>query len=93
MNTIVYDSELKFRKYLIKNSDDIINVIILEDKLDNIIYFYSFTNNNFIISSKEYSKEAFEYYSKIYKNLLKKLKLDIEYNSNNPKVLKLIKNN
>ena len=37
MNTIVFDSELKFRKYLIKNSSNIIYVILLEDKLDNTI--------------------------------------------------------
>ena len=91
MNTIIFDSELKFRQYLIKYSKNINNMIILEDKLDNIIYFYSFTCDDLIIATKESSLKNFEYYTKIYKKLTKKLGLDIEYNQANPKVLKLTK--
>ena len=87
MNTIIFDSELKFRQYLIKYSKNINNMIILEDKLDNIIYFYGFTCDDLIIATKESSLKNFEYYTKIYK----KLGLDIEYNQANPKVLKLTK--
>lgn len=92
MNTIIFDSELKFRKYLIKNSSNIIYVILLEDKLDNTIFFYSLTKDNYIIASKHSSITDFDYFYKIYQKLMKKLELNIEYTSNNPKSLKLTRN-
>lgn len=92
MNTIIFDSELKFRKYLIKNSSNIIYVILLEDKLDNTIFFYSLTKDNYIIASKELLSDNYDYYSKIYIKLVNKLNLDIEYTTNNPKSLKLTRN-
>lgn len=92
MNTIIFDSELKFRKYLIKNSSNIIYVILLEDKLDNTIFFYSLTKDNYIIASKELLSDNYDYYSKIYIKLVNKLNLDIEYTTKNPKSLKLIRN-
>ena len=92
MHTIVFDSEKEFRKYLIKNYKDIINVILLEDKLENIIFFYSFTNNNLIIASKHSSITDFEYFYKIYQKLMEKIELNIEYTTSDPKCLKLSKN-
>lgn len=92
MHTIVFDSEKEFRKYLIKNYKDIINVILLEDKLENIIFFYSFTNNNLIIASKHSSTTDFEFFYKIYQKLIEKLELNIEYTTSDPKCLKLSKN-
>ncbi len=92
MNTIIFDSELKFRKYLIKNSSNIIYVILLEDKLDNTIFFYSLTKDNYIIASKELLSDNYDYYSKIYIKLVNKLNLDIEYTTKNPKSLKLTRN-
>lgn len=92
MNTIIFDSELKFRKYLIKNSSNIIYVILVEDKLDSTIFFYSLTKDNYIIASKELLSDNYDYYSKIYKKLVNKLNLDIEYTSNKPKSLKLTRN-
>lgn len=91
MNTIIFDSEIKFRKYLIKNSEDIISIILFEDKLDNTIFFYCFMNNNLILASKNSSINNFEYYLEIYMKLIVKLNLYIEYNTKNPKVLKLRK--
>lgn len=91
MDTIIFDSEVKFRKYLIKNSENISNIIIFEDSLDNTIFFYSFTTNNLILASKNSLNNNFEYYLKIYKKIITKLNLNIEYNSKNPKVLKLSK--
>ncbi len=91
MNTIIFDCEFKFRQYLIKYSKNINNMVILEDKLDSVIFFYSFTDDNLILASRESSLKSFEYYNKIYRKLTKKLGLDIEYNTTNPKVLKLTK--
>lgn len=91
MDTIIFDSEVKFRKYLIKNSENISNIIIFEDSLDNTIFFYSFTTNNLILASKNSLNNNFEYYLKIYKKIITKLNLNIEYETKNPKVLKLIK--
>lgn len=91
MHTIVFNSEKEFRKYLIKNYEDIINVILLEDKLNNYIFFYSFTNNNLIITSEHSSLTNFDYFSKTYQKLMKKLELSIEYTTSDPKYLKLIK--
>jgi hypothetical protein len=91
MNTIICNSELEFRNYLIEHSDEIINVMVLEDKLDKVIYFYSFTKNSLIIASKEFYPKDFGYYSKKYQKLIKTLGLNIEYIGNNPKILKLKK--
>ena len=91
MDTIIFDSEVKFRKYLIKNSENISNIIIFEDSLDNTIFFYSFTTNNLILASKNSLNNNFEYYLKIYKKIITKLNLNIEYETKNPKVLKLNK--
>lgn len=91
MNTIIFNSELEFRNYLIEHLEDILNVILLEDKLDSVIYFYSFTKNDLLLASKELSIKDFDYYSKKYKKLIKILKLNIDYICDNPKILKLIK--
>ena len=91
MDTIIFDSELKFRKHLIKNYNDIQNIILFEDRLDDVIYFYCFTNNELILSTKKSSIKDFEYYSNIYQKLFKKYELSIDYKTNNPKTLKLCK--
>lgn len=91
MNTIIFNSELEFRNYLIEHLEDIINVMVLEDKLDSVIYFYSFTKNDLLLASKELSIKDFDYYSKKYKKLIKILKLNIDYINDDPKILKLTK--
>lgn len=91
MNTIIFNSELEFRNYLIEHLEDILNVILLEDKLDSVIYFYSFTKNDLLLSSKELSIKDFDYYSKKYKKLIKTLNLSIDYINDDPKILKLTK--
>ena len=91
MNTIIFNSEIEFRNYLIDHSDNIINVMLLEDRLDNVIYFYSFTNDSLIIAAKESSIKNYDYYNKKYRKLVKLLNLDLEYTNNNPKVLKFTK--
>lgn len=91
MNTIIFDSELEFRNYLIENSESIISIMLFEDKLDNVIYFYSFAKNSLIIASKELSIKNYDYYNKKYLKLIKTLNLNIEYTIDSPKVLKLTK--
>lgn len=88
-SSIIFDSELDFRNFLIENSKDIKNIIIYEDNLDKYIYFYSFTINNLLLATKEPITNDFYYYSEIYENLIEKLKISI--NSNKTKVLKLIR--
>lgn len=91
MNTIIFDSELEFRNYLIENSESIISIMLFEDKLDNVIYFYSFTKNSLIIATKELSIKNYDYYNKKYLKLIKTLNLNVEYTIDSPKVLKLSK--
>lgn len=89
LKSIIFKSELDFRNFIVKNSNDILNIFICEDNLDNCIYFYSFTSNNFLFETKEPTSNNFSYYVEIYKNLIDKLKISI--NSNHPKALKLIR--
>ena len=87
MDTFLLDSELNFRDYITKNINKIMKIIIFEDDLDNIIYFYCFCSK-YILATKENNKD-FNYFLKIYKELNNNLnfKTIIE----NKKVLKLIK--
>ena len=49
----VLKSELEFRKYIILNSNLISKIIIFEDSLEGITYFYCFSNDEVIAATKE----------------------------------------
>lgn len=88
MDTFIINSELEFRNYILKYKDYIKKIIIFEDSLDNIVYFYLFTNNT-ILATKE-KNSIIEDYIKIYINLKDDLNFKTCIN-NQKKVLKLFK--
>ena len=75
LKTIVFNSELEFRKYVILNSNKSSRIIVFEDVLDNVIFFYSFIKDDLIVSTKERLNNNFSTYRKIYSNLTSKLQL------------------
>ena len=88
-NSIIFKNELEFREYITYNSEEILKIFIFEDELDNIIFFYAFTND-LIVAAKENMLKPFSYYEEIYKLLSKKIKLSAYLKKD--KVLKLTKN-
>ena len=88
MDTFIINSELEFRNYILKYKDYIKKIIVFEDSLDNIVYFYLFTNNT-ILATKE-KNSIIEDYIKIYINLKDDLNFKTCIN-NQKKVLKLFK--
>lgn len=87
MDTFILNNELDFRNYIIKHKNEIMKIIIFEDNLDNIIFFYCFTKK-IILASKEINNNYLNYV-KIYENLKNELNFKTIINKN--KVLKLIK--
>lgn len=73
MDTFILNSELEFRNYIISFSNEIMKIIIFEDTLDNIIYFYCFTRK-LILATKESNKPFVDYVS-IYTQIKDKLNL------------------
>ena len=65
VNSIILKSELEFREYITYNSEEILKIFIFEDKLDNLIFFYCFTNDS-MIAVKENLIKPFSYYKEIY---------------------------
>ena len=86
MDTFILNSELKLRNYINNYSDEIMKIILFEDSLDNIVYFYCYTKK-ILLTTKDYL--SFDYYYNIYTKIYKKLNFNT-FISNN-KVLKLIK--
>ncbi len=70
--TIVLDSELEFRKFVIQNSSKLTQIIVFDDKKENAIFFYFLTSNGRVYSAKELSLKYFEKY----KNYYRKIALD-----------------
>ena len=88
MDTFILNNEKEFRDYIISFSNEIMKIIIFEDSLDNITYFYCFTKK-LILATKDILK-PFSYYKEIYSKLKNDLKFKTDI-SNNDKTLKLIK--
>lgn len=87
---IIFKYEREFRNYIINNYKNINKIIIFEDSLDNVIYFYCFTLNNIVISCKENNIKNILYYEKVYLMLSNKYNLINEINHKD-KSIKLIK--
>ena len=90
IKTNILNSELEFRDYLIENINYINKIIVFEDILDHVIFFYCFMENNTIIATKELELNNFSYYAKVYKYLAKKY-LFHDINNEQAKTLRLIK--
>lgn len=87
----IFNSELEFRNYIILNIEDVDKIWIFEDDLDHMIFFYCFLLDGSFIATKELSTNNFDSYKKVYKKLMKLLKLHIIQEHNHSKILKLKK--
>ena len=76
----VLKSELEFRKYIILNSNLISKIIIFEDSLEGITYFYCFSNDEVIAATKELSSNIFSKFREIYVKLSKVLNFNFKLN-------------
>ncbi len=86
MDTFILKSEIELRKYINSHKNIIMKIIVFEDTLDNVVYFYCFTKN-IMLATKEFKK--FECFINIYNEIYKEL--DFKTYFNKDKVLKLIK--
>ena len=66
LQTIVLNSEYVFRNYVISNLRNIYEIIIFEDSLDNVIFFYILTKDGFIIAAKDKDIKKFYFFKKLY---------------------------
>ena len=87
-NTNIFDIEPEFRQYFIENWEYIKDVVLFFDKDENIIYFYAFKKDS-IAMAKEFTKEEFSKFKKIYKYLSINYNFDILTNDDDS--MKLIK--
>ena len=91
LKTIIFNSELEFRNYVILNSKRISSIIVFEDLLDCTIFFYCFFQEGLIVATKEHSENNFSTYRKIYQQLKAELNLRNEPYLNQQNVIKLIR--
>lgn len=92
LESSIFNSELEFREQIILNYKFIDKIFVFADELDKKIYFYCFLLNGNIFATKETLKNNFSYYNEIYKNMMLKLELNVFFESNKHKVLRLEKN-
>lgn len=90
MKTIILNSELVFRNYIIRRVEFIDKIIIFGDTLDNNIFFYCFMHDGTIIATKELELNRFSYYVNVYNFLVKEHSF-YDINNSQKKVLRLVK--
>ena len=90
LKTIILNSELVFRNYIVRRIEFIDKIIIFGDTLDNIIFFYCFMDDGTIIATKELELSRFSYYVDVY-NFLAKNYHFYDINNEQKKVLRLVK--
>ena len=73
LNTIIFNSESEFRKYITLNAKDIAQIFIFEDELDQVIFFYCFTKKDLVVATKAPSSKSFFSYKEVYQKLAKEL--------------------
>ena len=89
LKTIIFNSELEFREYVIQNSKRISHIIVFEDFLDHTIFFYCFLEGSLIVATKEQSANNFSTYKKIYQQLATELELLINSNADQLDIINL----
>ena len=73
----IFNSEKDFRKYVIQNRNNISQIIVFEDILDHVVFFYCFNQNKILTTAKETKYKDFSTYYKIYSLLSKKFNLNV----------------
>ena len=69
IRSILLSSELEFRNYVISNSQNISQVIIFEDILDCVSFFYCFCKDGTIVATKEFMCKSFSFFRKTYNDV------------------------
>ena len=67
--TIIFNSELELRDYVIRHSKGICQIVLFEDILDSTIFFYWFYKERLIIAAKESSQKNFSSFLEKYNRL------------------------
>ena len=80
IRTIILSSEIEFRNYVISNYPNISQVIIFEDILDGVSFFYCFFKDGTIIATKEFMYKPFSHFRKIYSDMAKHINFSIVNN-------------
>lgn len=75
--TIVLNSEFEFRESLTQNSCNITQIMVVKCPLEQMVYFYYYTETGYIYTAKELSLKNFSFYKKMYKRITKELGLQI----------------
>lgn len=69
IRTVILSSEVEFRNYVISNSQNISQVIIFEDILDCVSFFYCFCKDGTIVATKEFMCKSFSFFRKTYNDV------------------------
>ena len=77
LEMIVLNSEPKFRYYVVLNYQSIDRIIIFADRLENVIFFYCYQTDNFIVAASEYMYRNFSFYQKTYSRIARKINFTI----------------
>ena len=88
---IIFNSELEFRKYVIQHVKNIQRVLVFEDELDQMIFFYCFTKGHIYVSTKELSIKDFSSFKETYSHLASELHLNIGIYHNDVDTLEFIR--
>ena len=83
-------SEENFREYAISNFKDIYQIIIFEDILDHVIFFYCFKKKKTIIAAKEFFYDNFYFYKNYYKKLAKQINFSVSNYKNQKHAIILV---
>ena len=79
LQTIIFNSELEFRNYVIHNSGRALHIIVFEDVLSNVVFFYCFFQGGLVVAAKEFLwDDSFFVYKEIYEHLATKLRFRLE---------------
>ena len=69
LKTIILNSEVEFRHYVILHSKEVQRTVIFQDTLDHTIFFYAFLQNMTIVATKEPSYKGLHTYQRLYAQL------------------------
>ena len=85
---IILDSESNFRNYIIVYLKEVHKIIVFEDIIEKTIYFYCFTKDGYIITTKVLSLNNFSSFQKSYKTFANQSNLQYFFSKNNVLTIK-----
>ncbi len=67
--TILFPTEWDFRQYVIQKITLVQRIVIFEDLLDHVVFFYGFTKDMNVLATKEPARKNMEYFIRTYQKL------------------------